>query len=242
LSHNATRTAELDNVSRVNLTRAAVYSFSARAFNIEVDERFLQDVVEIQGTLKLLSVSQDEEELKEASRLMIKFVKEFKDLEGEKKDASVIDLAAEYACLFLGVSERPVHLVESVYLSKDHLLYQEPYHEIIQAYKSLGFQKDKDFKEPEDHVAVEFEFMANLCRWTSKTLYNGELEKGAAFINLQREFLTDHIDRWVPLLCEQLEKEAASPFYKGLAHLTKGFVTLDGSIPDHLTEILSNRI
>jgi TorA maturation chaperone TorD len=242
LSQSGSRKANLTEVSKVNLTRAAMYSFLSRAFKTEVDERFLQDVIEIETTLKLLSESQSGGELKEANTLLIEFAKQFRDLKGDKRDAFIIDLAAEYARLFLGVSERPVHLVESVYLSKDHLLYQEPYHEIVQAYKSLGYEKDKDFKEPEDHVAVEFEFMANLCKWTSKSLDKGDVEKGVAFINLQREFLRDHIDRWVPLLCEQLEKEATSPFYKALAHLTKGFITLDDGIPDHLTEVLRNKI
>jgi TorA maturation chaperone TorD len=234
--------ANLAEVSKVNLTRAAVYSFLSRAFKIEVDERFLHDVVEIEATLRLLSESEGGADLKEADRLLIEFAKEFKDLKAKEKDAFIIDLAAEYARLFLGVGERPVHLVESVYLSKDHLLYQEPYHEIIQAYKSLGYEKDKDFREPEDHVAAELEFMANLCRWTSKTLDNGEVEKAVAYLNLQKEFIRDHINRWVPLLCEQLKKEATSPFYKGLAHLTKGFVTLDDDIPDHLTEVLKGKI
>ena len=64
----------------------------------------------------------------------------------------ITDLAAEYVSLFLPVRPKPVHLVESIYLSKDHLLYQEPYHEIMQAYKSLSFEKEKEFKEPEDQT------------------------------------------------------------------------------------------
>ena len=226
----------------MNLTRAAVYAFLSRAFKLEVDGRFLQDVVEIEPTLRLLSESQAGNELKEANKLLVEFAKQSKDLKGEKKEGLLTDLAAEYASLFLGMGPKPVHLVESVHLSKDHLLYQQPYHEIIQAYKSLGYEKEKGFQEPEDHVAVEFDFMANLCRWTSKTLNDGEVEKAIAYLNLQKEFLRDHLNQWVPLLCKELEKAATSPLYKGLAHLTKGFVTIDDGIPDHLTEILKKPI
>jgi TorA maturation chaperone TorD len=224
--------------SRVNVTRAAVYSFLSRAFKIEVDERFLMNIAEIEPTLRLLSESQASHELKEASRLLAEFTKQSKGLRGEKKEGLLTDLAAEYASLFLGVGPKPVHLVESVYLSKDHLLYQQPYHEIIQAYRSLGYEKEKGFHEPEDHVAVEFDFMANLCRWTSKTLNDGEVEKAIAYLNLQKELLRDHLNQWVPLLCQELEKAASSPFYKALAQLTNGFTALDDGIPDHLTEIL----
>lgn len=228
--------------SKVNLTRAAIYSFLSRAFKIEVDGGFLQDIGEIEPTLRILSESQAGNELKEANRLLVEFAKQSKDLKEEKKEGLLTRLAAEYASLFLGMGPKPVHLVESVYLSKDHLLYQKPYHEIIQAYKSLGYEKEKGFQEPEDHVAVEFDFMSNLCKWTSKTLDDGEVEKAIAYLNLQKEFLNDHMYQWVPLLCQELEEAATSPLYKALAHLTKGFITLDDEIPDHLTEILKKPI
>jgi TorA maturation chaperone TorD len=190
----------------------------------------------------MLSNSETENELKEADTLLTEFAEQSKGLKGEKMESLLTDLAAEYASLFLGMGKKNVYLVESVYLGKDHLLYEKPYHEIVQAYKSLGYEKDKDFPEPEDHVAVEFEFMAKLCRWTSKTLDDGEVEKGMAYLNLQKEFLTDHMNKWVPLLCQELEKTATLPFYKALAHLTKGFITLDDGIPDHLMEILKKPV
>ncbi len=225
-------------VSKVNLTRAAVYSFLSRTFKIEVDERFLQDISEIEPTIRMLSESQPENELREADKLLIEFTQQSKDLKGETKENLLTDLAAEYARLFLGMGSKTVYLVESVYLGKDHLLYEKPYHEIIEAYKSLGYEKEKDFKEPEDHIAVEFDFMANLCRWTAQTLEKGEIENTLGYLNLQNEFLKDHITKWVPQLCQDLENAATSPLYKALAKLTKGFITLDNEIPDHLTETL----
>ena len=218
-----------------------MYSFLSRAFKIEVDDRFLLEIGEVEPTLRLLSQSQAGNELKEADRLLAEFAEQSKDLKGEKKESLLTELAAEYASLFLGMGPKPVHLVESVHLSKDHLLYQQPFHEIIQAYKSLGYEKEKGFQEPEDHVAVEFDFMAKLCRWTAKTLDDGEIDKAIAYVNLQKEFLRDHLNLWVPKLCQDLEKAAASPLYKGLAHLTKGFVAMDDGIPDHLTETLKEK-
>ena len=148
------------------------------------------------------------------------------------------DLAVEYAGLFLGVGLKHVYLVESVYLGKDHLLYEAPYHEVLEAYRSLSFAKAKDFPEPEDHVAVEFDFMSNLCKWASQTIQKRDVENALAYLNLQNEFLRDHILRWVPDLCKKLDDAASISFYKALAHLTLGFVTLDNEIPDHMTAVL----
>lgn len=138
----------------------------------------------------------------------------------------------------LGVGTDPVHLVESVYLGKDHLLYEQPYHDVLAAYRSLSFEKDKDFPEPEDHVSVEFQFMAKLCRWTSQTLDKKDVENAIAYLNLQKEFLRDHLIKWVPQLSRKLESTATTGFYKALAHLTLGFISMEDELPDHLGKVL----
>jgi TorA maturation chaperone TorD len=198
----------------------------------------LGNTVAIQPTFGSISGSQVGEELKEGNRLLAEFTKQVNELNRGERSRLITDLAAEYASLFLGVGPKPVYLVESVYLSKDHLLYQQPYHEVLEAYRRLGFKKEKSFPEPEDHVAVEFEFMANLCTWASKTLENGDIENAIAYLNLQKEFLRDHIIKWVPDLCRKLRSATTSAFYRALAHLTNGFVTLEIEVPDHMKGVL----
>jgi TorA maturation chaperone TorD len=223
------------------LARAAIYSFLSRAFKKEVDSRFLQNVGTIEPTLGLLSRSQTGSELVEAHKLLAEFADSSKNLDNEKKDALLTGLGAEYAGLFLGMGPKPVHLIESIHLGGAHLLYEQPYHEVVQIYKNLGYEKDRTFKEPEDHVAVEFDFMANLCKWTSKTLDDGDVDAAIRYLNLQKEFLENHITRWVPALCDELSKTANSSFYRALAHLANGFVALDDQVPDHLSEDLKKR-
>lgn len=223
----------------MNLTRAAIYAFLSRAFKSEVDKSFLEKVIAIEPTVKLLSESQEEEDLKEADRLLHEFAQQVKKRQ-DTEEHLIGDLAAEYASLFLGVSPNTVHLVESVYLGKDHLLYEKPYHEVLQAYRSLGFEKEEGFLEPEDHIAMEFEFMANLCRWEAKTIEMGDVENSTKYLNLQKEFLSEHLMKWVPELCHKLKGAAISTFYRAIAYLTSGFLILDHEMPDQLTEILKS--
>jgi hypothetical protein len=58
VNQNRSSQPTIAEVGKVNLTRAAVYSFLSRAFKLEVDERFLRDIVEIQPTVGMLSESQ----------------------------------------------------------------------------------------------------------------------------------------------------------------------------------------
>lgn len=238
MAAKVTEEAPLDEARKVNLTRSAIYAFLSRAFKLEIDEPFLQAIATIQPTIELLSSSDEDGEMNEGNKLLIEFTEQVSRVKGEEKSELLTDLAAEYASLFLGVGETPVFLVESVYLGKEHLLYEEPYHEVLAAYRSLGFEKEKTFTEPEDHVAVEFEFMANLCTWTLRSLEGGDVGNAIAYLGLQKEFLGDHITRWVPALCKKLGDTATSSFYKALAHLTNGFLTMDNEIPDHLIETL----
>jgi anaerobic sulfite reductase subunit A len=82
--------------------------------------------------------------------------------------------------------------------------------------------------------------MAMLCKWTSQTLEKKDIENAIAYLNLQKEFLNDHIMKWVPDLCHKLEEATAKGFYKALAHLTLGFITMDKEIPDHMIGTLKD--
>jgi TorA maturation chaperone TorD len=235
--------ALLSETGRINTTRAGIYNFLSRAFKVEVDEAFLKEIVAIEPAIRSLSDSQSGEEtneLEQGSRELLDFAKRIKPLNNDERKKLLQDLAVEYANLFLGVGLKHVYLSESVYLGKDHLLYEAPYHEIIEAYKSLGFTKDEKFTEPEDHVAVEFEFMALLCRWATQTMEKHDIENALTYLSLQKEFLEDHLFKWVPELCRKLDDATTGSFYKALAHLTLGFVTMDNEIPDHIMGILKD--
>jgi TorA maturation chaperone TorD len=232
----------LTEAQNVNILRAAIYGFLSRGFIREIDESYLEKMATMEPTIGMLSNSQGDQELKEGSKRLFEFMKKIEALRPDERRPLLVDLAAEYASLFLGVGPKRVHLVESVYLGRDHLLYEKPYHEVVEAYRSLGFEKEKAFTEPEDHVAVEFEFMARLCRWASQTLQKSDVANAIAYLNLQKEFLKDHITSWVPDLCRKLDEAANSDFYKGLAHLTQGFIRIDDEMPDQLTEMLKEEL
>lgn len=152
-----TSTVEARNI---NLTRAAVYAFLSRVFKLEVDQGFIESIAAIEPVLELLSESGGSEELKEGNHLLLEFMKQVNGMKSKERSRFMTDLAAEYADLFRGVGSKPVHLLESMYL-KDRR-YEQPYHEVLAAYKSLGFEKEKSFLEDDDHVAIELEFMGKL--------------------------------------------------------------------------------
>jgi TorA-specific chaperone len=228
-------------VQKATATRGTLYRFLSRGFSLEVDEPFLEWVVKLQPVIEQLAEENDDRDFVEGSRLLKRFVEKVKADFERDKGAFLTDLAAEYASLFLNVGPRPVHLVESVYLGKNHLLYEEPYFDVIRIYRLYEFKKRASFREPEDHIAIELEFMAHLCDFTVKSIESGKLDYAAGYLDNQREFLESHICKWSPQLAEKLNGASKNPFYLSLGALLKGFVTVDGSLIPHLADGLGSR-
>ena len=44
---------------------------------------------------------------------------------------------------------------------------------------------------------------------------------------LEREFITRHLSRWVPLFSEKVVRDARLPFYREMAALTSNFIQFD---------------
>jgi len=212
----------MTDYKEVMRTRHFLYSFLSRAFAMEVDEDFLKTICETKTLFKQLAESAEDELLKDGCLTLNAAIKDFEENTG--KSNLLIDLAAEYASLFLNAGPSPVYLVESVYLGKHHLLYEEPYFEVLDAYKALGFKKSPKFKEPEDHLAVELEFMAKIIELAMQSLDENNLEYAKGYLKLQKEFLDTHLIRWVPQFCRRLEEASSNKFYKALAKLLHGFI------------------
>lgn len=245
----------VEDVRAVNFGREKIYAFLSRIFAKEVDGETLNTIIAVQPTIGLLASSHETEELNEGSRLLQDFISQVKALKGKEKEDLIRDLRTEYATLFLAVGVmwsprrmKKKHLLvcESAYPAqvsdmlehKHEIYYGRPFRLVKDAYSRSGFEKRKDFLEPEDHVAVELDFMANLCRQTHLSLDEKNLERASRYLKLQKEFLRDHLLRWVPTLCEDMKDAGESKLYQALAYLTKGFISMEEQLVEELVKIL----
>lgn len=189
--------------------RELTYSFLSHLFLEEVTEEFLARLAEeppqLEGELRRFAAG-----LPAA------------DLAAVRTEA-----AAQFAALLLNMSANPVHPYESVYTSAENLLMQRSRDEVLAAYRQAGFERSGDLNVPEDHVAIELEFMARLCRKEADALRAGDEAAAQAARDLQRDFLRDHVLAWVPQLCDDLEKRAQPGLYRGLAETTSQFLSFE---------------
>lgn len=146
---------------------------------------------------------------------------------GSDLEQARVDAAADYAAMFLGMSDNPVAPYESVYTSELHLLMQEARDEVVSVYRAHGFARAKDFSLPEDHAGVELEFMARLCRMEAEALDACDALACAQARSAQQEFARDHLLNWMPRMCADVEHRARTGLYQGLARMTIQFLDLE---------------
>lgn len=135
------------------------------------------------------------------------------------------ELREDYLRLFVGPGHLEAPPWESVYRSKEHLLFGEETMAVREFYRSFGLESKNKNREPEDHIGLEMEFMAYLnCEAAAKAAAD---EGFAEFLQGQRRFLKEHLQQWVPALCADIQKAAQTAFFRGLALFTRGWLEAD---------------
>lgn len=136
--------------------------------------------------------------------------------------SQLADLKRDYASLFIG----PNHLLappwESVYRSKDHLIFERQTFEVQQQYEKFGMTVQHSYVEPDDHIGLELRFAAHLCGLALFALNKDDSDLLTMALNGLGRFLNDHLLRWTPEFLGLVLNSAHTPYYKGIGHLTLG--------------------
>ncbi|GLI34447.1 molybdopterin-dependent oxidoreductase [Desulforhabdus amnigena] len=120
------------------------------------------------------------------------------------------ELRYEYADLFLNAGANPVFPYESVHRTKTPVVQQQAVFDLRELLRSLDLHVDPDFRDLEDHVAVEFEVCATL------------LEQGR--LDMYEAFFAETIMSWGLLFCDQLTACAQSPWYREMGRMCRAFL------------------
>ena len=141
-----------------------------------------------------------------------------------------LDLASEYAALFLAMSAQPVPPYESVYVSDEKLLMQSARDHVVALYREEGLVRADSINVPEDHIAIEFEFAGLLCQQALEELRAGNAEKACLFMDKQKLFVSCHLANWIRDFTDDVLRAASTDFYRGLAQTAQTFILLDNQL------------
>ena len=210
---------EINFIVEENEFRKGMYLLLSRIYGWEPDRKLLEDISE---ALKSTTMDEDQDVLGWGN--LHGYFKSF------SFDENCLDqLCVEFAELFLGAGKNPVHPYESVYTQKDCLVMGASAAEVRKIYHRNGFVKTSWFKEPDDHLSVEFEFMAMLCHKMNVNLENDNFHDAAVNWTDQKFFFHQHIAKWLVDFCAALVENSNNSFYAAIAEITKEFFNYENN-------------
>lgn len=136
-------------------------------------------------------------------------------------------LACEYARIFLAAGvftkERQTAVpYESIFTGEEHIMMGSARDDVVARFLADGFQVNPDLHEPEDHLAFELEYLANMNERAS--VWAQEKNKAELRRNVVRqlEFIEGHLLNWVPALRDVAQEYAKLTFYPGMLFVAQG--------------------
>ena len=217
--------ADYEEIARAMESRAATYGLLARLYRREVDQPLLDELKTVHFPLNTGNSQVDS-----GYRLMVGYL-------SKTWENTLTELAADYLRTFLGHGidgHSAAYPYESVYTSERRLLMQDARTEILALFRANGLEKDPSFKDAEDHIALELEFMQLLALRCAEALRAGNSDDALALVRSQATFLDEHLMAWVPLFTTEMLKFAKTDFYRGLSRITEGFLSEDQAMREEM--------
>lgn len=143
---------------------------------------------------------------------------------------NIEELKVEHARLFVGPFTLLAPPYGSMYMESAEQLMTESAMNVLRWYEAEGM--DVALLDMPDHIRVELEFMYLLSFRESKTVEgNGiagnERTDVLALRKKQRDFLLQHLGRWISEFEKKVIENSKSDFYNELASLTASFIQRD---------------
>lgn len=198
--------------------RSDLYGFLSRLFEKEVDDELLDHMCRMK-----LPRSTGNDDVDRAYAI-------FHEVLSNRWERTVEDLRIDYARAFFGNGVNGTDCAypfESVHTSGDRLMMRDARDEVMALYRSEGFEKSEEWKDTEDHIALELAFEKVLCDKAVVALDAGDAEDALRLLIVQYNFLRDHLVNWVPMFVSGIEKFAATDFYRAVGYLTFGYLAED---------------
>ena len=218
---------ELEELAAACKSRANMYALLSRVYRVEADQSLLDQLKSAN-----YAANTGNKDVDDGYRLLVKWL-------GQTWEHSLLDLAKDYVRAFIGYTgdhASAAYPFESVYRSEKHLLMQESRDEVLACYRAAGLEKNETWREGEDHVALEFEYMSTMATRTADALRSADTKLAQSLLNDQSHFLQDHLIAWVPNFTQDVERCATTKFYRGFALVTRGYLECEMELFGNLAE------
>lgn len=173
--------------------RAQVYALLATLLSAPPEQALLDNISDLQVTEPDSSLGRAWQQLKQAA---------------DKAESDKV--RQEYHALFIGLTQGELVPYGSYY--QTGFLHEEPLANLRQDLSQLGLERQQDTKEPEDHIAAEFDVMRLILS-----------AQGTPVVDAQT-FFSRHIQPWSQRFFSDLATADNADFYRAVAGLGLNFI------------------
>jgi TorA maturation chaperone TorD len=134
-------------------------------------------------------------------------------------------IAVDFTTLFAGCRPDAPYPYESIFSGAERLMMQEARDSVLDHYEEGGYAVVQgESREPEDHISYELGYVASLYGRAATASARGDEDAAQAALARVASFKAEHLSKWIPAFCRDVEKSAETPFFEGLAKLTQAVV------------------
>ena len=134
------------------------------------------------------------------------------------------ELAIEFARLFIGPKNPPAIPYASFYLSESKSMMSEVTIDVRKMYLDAGMAVKELYSFPDDHIAIELEFLQSLTERIIELFEKGNREEASTLYGMREDFLKDHFSKWIVSFADNVIASTDEDFYRGAAYMLKGLV------------------
>ena len=135
-------------------------------------------------------------------------------LKAAAAEAEAEELINEYHALFIGLGRGELMPYGSTYLTG--FLHEKPLADLREDLGRLGFERQEDVHEPEDHAGA-------LCQVMSIMVSS----PGEFSITAQKDFFQRHMSPWMTVFFDDLAEAEKADFYRVVGEFGKAFMELE---------------
>ena len=203
-----------------NEARAALYRWFADIFAREFNK---QNLAKLQRQYPALHQAFSELGLQEPSEQLQKALNNLKVIPEADR---ALELAADFAHMFLLSDHQSAPPYASYYLDADKMLYGKPAQQMSQFLAEHKLDLHPDFREPKDHLSIYLQVLSLWIQHGSKGETEGK--DSASIAAEQSEFLQSVLLNWLPKFNERCQSiQVKTQVYPALTDLLLHFVAAD---------------
>ncbi len=205
--------------------RSEVYALFSQAFLRGPSRQFLAALSSEEGTANLQEIFPDA-----AYREGLAQVR----LDIREGRLTLEEASLDFDALFRVPGSRYLSPYESVYRSQGAggrgCLCGPEAAAVERLYLQEGLEPNAGFSELPDHVGVELEFMAFLCRKTVDAMQADDLSRLSECRHQQQHFFRAHLGAWGRVLADRLASQARTSLYRILGIFLNLFLELEENV------------